>query len=200
MQWTKTVTATCSFLSSPARGWERSTQLQQQECVLCHQCSQKEFRPGFVGSLMAQKWFVNASHPGYGGAGPFPYVGGEFLHSGAGPSVGCGGIPGDPEKPNLSSESEDRPPRRPPFVSPSFPSSRASFSTADGESQLPHHVANYHCHGAALPIWASHLEPGSLSEGPQPFQRAGQVARADFSRVMSCGWWGEGNLGIVGVG
>lgn len=133
---------------------------------------------------MAQKWFVNASHPGYGGAGPCPYVGGEFLQSGAGPSIGCGGIPGDPEKPNLSSESEDRPLRRPPFVSPSFPSSRASFSTADGESQLPHHVANYHCHGAALPIWASHLEPGSLSEGPQPFQRAGQVARADVSAEL----------------
>ena len=36
----------------------------------CHQRSQKESRPGFVGSLMAQKWFVNASHPGYGGADP----------------------------------------------------------------------------------------------------------------------------------
>lgn len=105
-----------------------------------------------IGSLMDQKWFVNLSHLGPGNTDPCPHLTGESLHVGADPSAGCGGIPHNPERPNLSSEAEDRPPCRPPFVFPSFPSSPAFSSTADGDCHLSHHVPSYHCHGAARSV------------------------------------------------
>ena len=118
------------------------------------------------------------------------------------PSAGCGRIPDDPEKLHLSSEPEDRGPRRWTFVFLSFLSSPSllpkfrAFLQPCRWCQLPLHVPNYHCHKATLPVWVSQgtflarwsQGPRGKDHRPQPFQSGRSSCQIwFFCRVVSCG-------------